>query len=48
MTFVSMSRRYLPNAVGGVLWFGVDDSAMTVHVPIYCGITEIPDSLNVV
>jgi dipeptidase len=43
-----MSRGYMPNAVGGVLWFGVDDSAMTVHAPFYCGILSIPDSLNVV
>jgi len=28
------------------LWFGVDDSGMTVHVPIYCGITDIPPSLD--
>jgi len=44
-TFVAQMRSYLPNEIGGVLWFGVDDSAMSVHAPLYCGITDIPKSL---
>ncbi|MCW8850111.1 MAG: C69 family dipeptidase, partial [Melioribacteraceae bacterium] len=32
----------LPNEIGGVLWFGVDDTYMTVYTPMYCSITEIP------
>lgn len=46
MTFVSQSRSYLPDPIGGILWFGVDDSALTVHAPIWCGITDIPHSLK--
>ena len=41
-SFVSQSRSHLPNEVGGVLWFGVDDTYMTVYTPMYCSVTEIP------
>jgi dipeptidase len=44
-TLVAQMRSFLPNEIGGVLWFGVDDSAMSVHAPLYCGITDIPKSL---
>jgi dipeptidase len=41
-SFVTQSRSWLPDAVGGVIWFGVDDTYSTVYVPMYCGIREIP------
>jgi dipeptidase len=41
-SFVSQSRSWLPDAVGGVLWFGVDDTFTTVYVPISCAIKEAP------
>lgn len=34
-SFVSQSRAGLPDAIGGVLWFGVDDTFSTVWVPMY-------------
>ena len=43
-SFVSQSRNWLPNPIGGILWFGVDDTYNTVYVPVYCGINEIPES----
>ena len=46
-SFVSQSRRKLPGAVGGVLWFGVDDSYSTVYVPMYAGITRAPKAFAV-
>lgn len=42
-SFVAQSRSWLPNKVGGILWFGVDDTYSTVYCPMYCGITEIPE-----
>lgn len=45
-SFVSQSRSYLPDFIGGVLWFGVDDSYSSVFVPIYCSITNIPHSFE--
>ena len=41
-SFVSQSRAHLPNEIGGVLWFGVDDTYMTVYTPMYCSINSIP------
>lgn len=46
-SFVSQSRSWLPDPVGGILWFGVDDTYSTVYSPMYCGITEIPHSFAV-
>ncbi|MFO8073451.1 MAG: C69 family dipeptidase [Polyangia bacterium] len=42
-SFVAQSRFWLPDPVGGVLWFGVDDTYSTVYVPMYCGIREAPE-----
>lgn len=42
-TFVAQMRNYLPNAIGGVLWFGVDDANTTVYLPMYCSMTNIPE-----
>jgi dipeptidase len=42
-SFVSQSRSWLPNPIGGILWFGVDDAYSTCYAPMYCGITEIPE-----
>ena len=41
-SFISQMRSWLPDAVGGVFWFGVDDAASCVYVPFYCGITKTP------
>ena len=45
--FVSQMRSWLPNPIGGVLWFGVDDPAHTVFTPMYASITQIPESFRV-
>jgi len=46
-SFVSQSRNWLPDPVGGILWFGVDDTYYTVYSPMYCGITAVPQSFAV-
>lgn len=46
-SFVSQSRSWLPDPIGGVLWFGVDDTYSTAYVPMYCGIKEVPASFAV-
>lgn len=46
-SFVSQARSWLPDPIGGVLWFGVDDTYSTVYVPMYCGIKEVPRSYAV-
>ncbi len=40
--FVAQMRAGLPDAVGGVLWFGVDDANMTVFTPVYCCANRVP------
>ncbi len=46
-SFVTQSRGWLPSPVGGIIWFGVDDTDGCVYTPFYCGITEIPESYRV-
>jgi dipeptidase len=46
-SFISQSRSNLPNPIGGLLWFGVDDTYSTCYMPIYCGIKAIPQPLKV-
>ena len=41
-SFVAQSRAWLPDPVGGVLWFGVDDTYTTCYVPISCGVQAPP------
>ena len=43
-SFVSQSRARLPNPVGGLLWYGVDDTYTSCYVPLYAGIDEVPKS----
>lgn len=42
-TFVSQMRSFLPDCIGGVLWFGNDDSKMVAYTPVYCCATSVPD-----
>lgn len=46
-SFVAQSRSNLPDPIGGILWFGVDDTYSTCYVPMYCGITGVPNSYKV-
>ncbi len=46
-SFVAQSRSWLPSPIGGILWFGVDDTYSTCYTPMYCGITEIPECFKV-
>jgi len=46
-TIVSQARAALPDAIGGVLWFGLDDTASTVYVPQYAGNRAVPKTFAV-
>ena len=41
-SFVTQSRADLPDPVGGVIWFGTDDTNTSVYMPFYCSMTEVP------
>ena len=40
---VGQARNYVPDVVGGILWFGTDDAATSYLTPIYTSITEVPE-----
>ncbi len=46
-SFVAQMRSWLPNAIGGILWFGVDDAAQTVYYPVYCANNATPEEMRV-
>lgn len=45
-SFVAQMRDWLPNHVGGILWFGVDDATVTCYVPMYCGMKSVPECFS--
>jgi len=45
-SFVAEMRDWMPQGLG-VIWFGLDDAATSVYMPMYTGITEIPNSVKV-
>jgi dipeptidase len=46
-SFVAECRPIKPDWMGGIFWFGVDDAAATTYVPMYCGMTRVPESYAV-
>jgi len=46
-TFVGQMRNYLPDEIGGVFWFGVDDARFTVYTPMYACMTQTPECYRV-
>ena len=47
-SFVAQMRNYVPDHVGGIFWFGVDDAATNLYVPMYARMNQVPEcfSLN--
>lgn len=46
-SFISQSRSWLPNEIGGIIWWGVDDASGSVYMPMYSSITTIPHNFEV-
>jgi dipeptidase len=40
---VPQMRSWLPDGIGGILWFGVDDADMTVFTPVYASSLAVPE-----
>ena len=40
---VGQARNYVPDVVGGILWFGSDDAATSYLTPIYTSVTKVPE-----
>lgn len=43
-SWVSQMRKDLPEPVGGVMWFGYDNPAHTLYVPVYTGTRDTKES----
>jgi dipeptidase len=44
---VIQSRDWLPDPIGGIVWFGFDNPAHGARMPLFCGITKVPTSFEV-
>ena len=44
---VCQSRSWLPDEIGGVIWFGTDDAATSCLTPVYTTVNEIPGCIKV-
>ena len=44
-SFVTQSRD-LPDEIGGIIWFGVDDAASSVYTPIYTSSRRVPKTFE--
>ena len=45
-SYVVQSRNWLPDAVGGLLWYGPDRPSTNVLLPFYCGVTDLPREIE--
>ena len=44
--FVTQSRSYMPNEIGGVIWFGVDDAATSCLSPLYSSSRAVSEHIK--
>lgn len=43
--FLAQSRSWLPDQIGGIFWFGVDDAASSVLMPMYASMKRAPEKM---
>ena len=43
---VTQLRNWLPDEVGGICWFSVDNPGQSPRIPIFCGTTELPEAFR--
>jgi dipeptidase len=43
--FLAQCRSWLPDPIGGIFWFGVDDATSSVLMPMYASITRVPEKM---
>lgn len=44
-SFISQSREFLPDPIGGIFWYGVDDTYSNAYMPLYVGSQRVATSL---
>jgi len=37
-------RSWLPDEIGGLVWLAQDNVASSVYIPVYCSVTDLPES----
>ena len=45
-SYVNQLRSWLPDPIGGVMWFGADRPATSVLMPFYAGALDLPESVQ--
>ncbi|GAB4380027.1 MAG: C69 family dipeptidase [Calditrichia bacterium] len=43
---ITQSRDWLPDEIGGVVWLAWDNVATSIYTPLYCSITDVPESFK--
>lgn len=46
-SFIGQARSWLPDAIGGVAWFGEDVPYSTVYMPVYAGTLKVPEPYSI-
>lgn len=46
-SFIAQARSFVPSPLGGIFWFGVDDSYSTVYTPMYTCMNRVPSNYAV-
>lgn len=44
---IAQLRSWLPNEVGGIYWFYVDNAYTSAYVPMYAGITDVAECMKI-
>ena len=45
-SYISQARNWLPDPVGGISWYSVDDTYTTVWMPFYMALNSLPQSVK--
>ncbi len=45
-SFVTQSRSWLPDEIGGIIWWGVDDANAGAYMPLYSSMTTSPHPIE--
>lgn len=45
-SYITQARSWLPDAIGGIAWYSVDDTYSTVWMPFYMATKAVPPSLK--
>ena len=45
-TLVAQLRNWLPDAIGGIMYYNLDDANMIAYVPVYCCTDNVPEAFK--